>query len=54
MGLIDHLAAIFPDHSDPALITHTTTDILRDRVFAIACGYPDANDFDQLRPDPAF
>jgi hypothetical protein len=29
-------------------------DILRPRVFAIACGYPDANDLDDLRQDPAF
>jgi hypothetical protein len=29
-------------------------DILRPRVFAIACGYPDANDLDALRQDPAF
>lgn len=29
-------------------------DILRERVFAIACGYPDGNDLDVLRKDPAF
>jgi len=54
LGLIDRLAALIPDHRDPALITHTIADILRARVFAIACGYPDANDLDQLRLDPAF
>ena len=27
-------------------------DILRARVFAIACGYPDADDLDDLRKDP--
>ena len=54
LGLIDRLAAIVPDHRDPALITHTMADILRARVLAIACGYPDANDLDQLRRDPAF
>ena len=42
LGLIDTLAALIPDHRDPALITHTMADILRARVFAIACGYPDA------------
>jgi hypothetical protein len=30
------------------------TDILRARIFAIACGYEDANDLDRLRNDPAF
>ena len=29
-------------------------DILRARIFAIACGYPDADDLDDLRRDPAF
>jgi hypothetical protein len=54
LGLIDTLAAIIPDHRDPAQITHTLSDILRARVLAIACGYPDANDLDDLRTDPAF
>ena len=36
LGLIDTLAAIIPDHRDPALITHTMSDILRARVFAIS------------------
>jgi len=54
LGLIDTLAAIVPDHRDPALITHTMSDILRARVFAIACGYADADDLDDLRRDPAF
>jgi hypothetical protein len=54
LGLIDTLAALIPDHRDPALITHTLSDILRARIFAIACGYPDADDLDDLRKDPAF
>jgi hypothetical protein len=54
LGLIDTLAAIIPDHRNPAQITHTMSDILRARVFAIACGYPDADDLDDLRRDPAF
>jgi hypothetical protein len=54
LGLIDTLAKIMPDHRDPAQITHTMADILRARILAIACGYPDANDLDVLRTDPAF
>jgi len=54
LGLIDRLAAIIPDRRDQAQITHTLADILRARVFAIACGYPDADDLDDLRTDPAF
>ena len=54
LGLIDTLASIIPDHRDPAQITHTMSDILPARVFAIACGRPDADDLDDLRRDPAF
>ena len=54
VGLLDTLARLVPDHWDPARITHEMTDILRARVFAIACGYPDADDLDALRHDPAF
>jgi hypothetical protein len=45
---------LIPDARDPAQITHSMADILRERVFAIACGYPDGNDLDDLRHDPAF
>jgi len=33
---------------------HLLPDILRARIFAIACGYEDADDLDRLRFDPAF
>jgi hypothetical protein len=52
-GLIDMFAATIPDHRDQAVITHTMSDILRGRVFAIACGCPDADDLGDLRRDPA-
>jgi hypothetical protein len=54
IGLIERLAALFPDRRDPAQVTHSMADLLRERVFAIACGYPDGNDLDNLRADPAF
>jgi cytochrome P450 len=54
LGLVDTLAALMPDHRDPAEVTHTMADILRARILAIACGYPDANDRHFLRKDPAF
>ena len=54
LGLVDTLAAIITDHRDQTQITHTMSDILRARVRAIACGYPDADDLDALRNDPAF
>ena len=50
----DTLAALIADHRDPSHITHTVADVLRARMLAIGCGYPDGNDFDRLRFDPAF
>jgi hypothetical protein len=54
LGLMDALARLIPDRRSPAHIIHEIADILRARVFAIACGYPDADDLDHLRQDPAF
>src|ERR1700741_975125 len=48
------LAALIADRRDPSHIAHTVADVLRARMLAIGCGYPDGNDFDRLRFDPAF
>jgi hypothetical protein len=48
------LAAVIADRREPSRITHTVADVLRARMLAIGCGYPDGNDFDWLRCDPAF
>jgi hypothetical protein len=50
--LIETLAEVLPDPRDPARTTHSLRDMAR--VLAIACGYPDADDLDDLRQDPAF
>jgi hypothetical protein len=54
LGLIETLAGLIPDPRDPARVTHTVAEMVRARVFAIGCGYPDADDLDTLRRDPAF
>ena len=54
LGLADALAAAIPDHRDPSRVRHALGNILRARIFAIACGYADADDLDHLRIDPAF
>jgi Transposase DDE domain group 1 len=54
LGLADRLARVIPDERDPERVTHLLPDILRARIFAIACGYEDADDLDRLRTDPAF
>jgi hypothetical protein len=50
----DTLAAHIADRRDPSHVTHTVADVLRARMLAIGCGYPDGNDFDWLRYDVAF
>jgi hypothetical protein len=54
LGIAERLARCFPDARDPTRIVHTLADMIRARVFAIACGYEDANDLEHLRKDPAF
>ena len=54
LGLADRLARVIPDGRDPDRVTHLLADILRARIFAIACGYEDADDLDRLRTDPGF
>ena len=39
------LAGLVDDPRDLAHITHTVEDVLKARMFAIACGYPDGNYF---------
>ncbi|MGH7073793.1 MAG: transposase, partial [Stellaceae bacterium] len=39
LGIAQRLARCFPDRRDPARITHSLADMIRARVFAIACGY---------------
>jgi len=52
--IADRLAQVIPAERDVSRVTHLLPDILRARIFAIACGYEDADDLDRLRFDPAF
>jgi len=54
LGLADKLARVFPDRRDPTRVLHSLVDMFRSRMFAICCGYEDADDLDHLRSDPAF
>lgn len=54
LGLAAKLASVLTDRRDPLRVIHRLPDILRARIFAIACGYEDADDLDWLRSDPAF
>jgi hypothetical protein len=54
LGLIERLSRALTDPRRKTHIDHEQVDMLRQRVFQIACGYPDANDSDSLKSDPAF
>ncbi len=51
-GIVRQFAACFTDHRDPDLIEHCVTDLIAQRVYALALGYEDLNDHDDLRHDP--
>jgi Transposase DDE domain group 1 len=52
LGIAGRLAGAIRDRRDPMRIDHTLPELLKTRMFAIACGYEDANDLDRLRHDP--
>ena len=54
LGIAGLLASCLHDERNPASTTHTYADMIRARLFAIACGYEDCDDLDALRFDPAF
>jgi hypothetical protein len=51
-GLTAGLASCLQDERQPGKIDHSLEELLAQRVFAIACGYPDANDAARLATDP--
>jgi len=52
LSLTERLAACLDDPRQPGKVVHETVDLLRQRIFGIACGYPDCNDSDALAADP--
>ena len=54
LGVAQRLARCIPNRRDPSRIAQTIADMIRAPVFAICCGYEDADDLDVLRCDPAF
>jgi Transposase DDE domain group 1 len=52
LGLTAALAGCLTDGRTSAKIAHTLQNLVAQRVFGIACGYPDANDADRLADDP--
>jgi hypothetical protein len=53
IGLFDALADAIPDPRNPVFIIHDQRAMIAQRVIAIALGYEDLNDHQDLRVDPA-
>jgi hypothetical protein len=54
LGIAERLARCLADPRMPGQVRHSIAEMIRFRVLLIAAGYPDANDCDALRTDPAF
>jgi hypothetical protein len=54
LGIAERLAHCIEDSRAPERVRHQLTEMIRFRALLIAAGYPDANDCDALRSDPAF
>ena len=51
-GLIDVMADCLRDTRQAGKVDHSLRELVAQRVFSIACGYPDANDSARLSSDP--
>jgi hypothetical protein len=52
LRLTEQVAACLSDRRDPDKIRHSVRDLLRQRIFGLACGYEDGNDAARLADDP--
>jgi hypothetical protein len=54
LRISERLADCLEDRRDPTRVQHSFAEMIRYRALLIAAGYPDADDCDTLRSDPAF
>ena len=54
VGIIEAIKNALNDRRDQRYVEHPLSQLLKQRIFQIACGYEDANDADFLRDDPIF
>src|SRR5213593_4737385 len=52
LGLTWRLACAIRDRRQPGKVAHPLRDLVRQRVFGLACGYADCNDVARLVDDP--
>src|SRR5262252_196180 len=51
IGLLKRVAACFTDARDPERVEHPLAELLAQRIYALALGYEDLNDHEELRRD---
>ena len=44
LGLIGRLARCLPDGRQASKVAHSIEELLAQRIYGLACGYPDGND----------
>jgi hypothetical protein len=54
LGIAERLAGCIEDRRAPERVRHGLAEMIRYRALLIAAGYPDGNDCDALKSDPAF
>src|SRR6476660_1547913 len=54
LKIAERLAVCLEDPRDPDRVRHELAEMIRCRALLIAAGYPDGNDCDALKSDPAF
>jgi hypothetical protein len=54
LSVVRRFAACFTDRRDPRFVEHQVETLVGQRIFALALGYEDLNDHDELRKDPTF
>src|SRR5262249_41461613 len=54
LRIAERLASCLEDPRDPERVRHELAEMIRYRALLIAAGYPDGNDCDALKSDPAF
>src|SRR6266850_2924015 len=52
LGLTERLARCIVDTRQAGKVEHTIRDLVRQRLYGIACGYADCNDAARLAEDP--
>jgi len=52
IGLISKMTNCLQDRRHPGYVKHQFLDLLKQRIFQIACDYEDGNDSNELRDDP--